>query len=257
LLGVLNHPAVADARVVGRHVSIRYNWICGTEKRKMTISQFYRISGLGILIGAIAFVVHIVLRSLVTAGLDPSSFAKQGLWVPINVLGVVGAALVLLGLPVMYAKIAGPTGLLGLLGVVLIALAWMFFGVFLSLYSVLVAPWLADQAPSLVAASTPTPAGFIIAFIAGLVAEFVGSVLLAVPFIRGRVQPRWVGYVLPGAALLTVVGDLIAPNGPAANLAINLLSNMGPVLLMGALGYLGSRLWSEHAPAKQAEPGVH
>ncbi|MDA3951256.1 MAG: hypothetical protein PF508_18760 [Spirochaeta sp.] len=222
----------------------------------MTISQFYRISGLGILIGAIAFVVHIVLRSLVTAGLDPSTFAKQDLWVPINALGVVGAALVLLGLPTMYAKMAGPTGLLGLLGVVLIALAWMFFGLFLSLYSVLVAPWLADQAPSLVAASAPIPAGFIIAFIASLVAESVGSVLLAIPFIRGRVQPRWVGYVLPGAALLTVVGNLIAPTGPATNLAINLLSNMGPVLLMGALGYLGSRLWSEHAPAKQAEPGV-
>jgi hypothetical protein len=188
--------------------------------------------------------------------LDPAIFAKQVLWVPINALGVVGAALVLLGLPAMYAKMAGSTGLLGLLGVVLIALAWMFFGLFLSFYSVLVAPWLADQAPSLVAASAPIPAGFIIAFIAGLVAEFVGSVLLAIPFLWGRVQPRWVGYMLPGAVLLTVVGDLIAPTGPATNLAINLLSNMGPVLLMGALGYLGFRMWSEQAPAKQAEPGV-
>jgi hypothetical protein len=227
----------------------------GKEKRKMTVSRFYRISGIGILTGAIAFIVHIVLRSLVTAGLDPSIFAKQDLWVPINALGVAGAALVLLGLPPMYAKMAGPAGLLGLLGVVLIALAWMFFGVFLSLYSVLVAPWLADRAPALVAASAPIPAGFIIAFLLGLVAELVGSVLLAIPFMRGRLQPRWVGYMLPGAALLTVVGNLIAPTGPAANLAVNLLSNMGPVLLMGALGYLGFRLWSEHAPAKQAEPG--
>jgi hypothetical protein len=99
-----------------------------------------------------------------------------------------GAALVLLGLPAMYARMAGPTGLLGLVGVVLIALAWMFSGVFLSLYSVLVAPWLADQAPALVAAAVPIPAGFIIAFMVGLVAEFVGSVILAIPFIRGRVQ---------------------------------------------------------------------
>ena len=223
----------------------------------MTISQYYRISGLLILIGAITFIFHIVLRSLVTAGLDPSTFAKQDLWVPINALGVVGSALVLLGLPVLYAKMAGPTGLLGLLGVVLIAIAWMFLGVFLSLYSVLVAPWLADQAPSLVAASAPLPAGFIIAFIAGLIAELVGSVLLAIPFIRGRVQPRWIGYVLPGAVLLTMVGDLIAPSGPAANLAINLLSNMGPLLLMGVFGYLGFRLWLEHAPAKPAESGAH
>jgi hypothetical protein len=59
----------------------------------------------------------------------------------------VGAALVLLGLPALYARLAGPLGSLGLVGVVLVALAWMFFGVFLSLYAVLIAPWLADEAP--------------------------------------------------------------------------------------------------------------
>lgn len=82
----------------------------------MTITQFYRISGLGILIGAIMFIVHIVLRSLITAGLDPAAFALQGSWVPVNALGAVGAALVLLGLPGLYAKLAAPTGVLGLLG---------------------------------------------------------------------------------------------------------------------------------------------
>ena len=180
--------------------------------RKMTSSQLSRINGLGLLIGAVVFVVHVVLRSLITAGLDPSTFAKEGLWVPINALGVLGAALVLLGLPALYAWMTSPTGLLGLVGVVLIAVAWMFFGLFLSLYSMLVLPWLADKAPSLVASSTPLPAGFVIAFIAGLVAWFVGSVLLAIPFIRGRMQPRWVGYVLPASALWMVVGDAILTN---------------------------------------------
>ncbi|MHB8619727.1 MAG: hypothetical protein ACYDAG_09175, partial [Chloroflexota bacterium] len=230
---------------------------CGLPVREMTSSQLFRISGLALLVGAVAFIVHIVARSAITAGPDPATFAKEGLWVPINALGVMGAALVLLGLPAMYARMAAPTGLLGLVGVVLIALAWMLFGVFLSLYGVLVAPWLADKAPSLVAASAPIPTGFIIAFIAGLVTEFVGTVLLAIPFIRGRVQPRWVGYVLPASPLLAVVGALIAPNGPATNVAINLLSNLGPVLLMLALGDLGSRMWSEHAPARQAELRVH
>ena len=93
----------------------------------MTSSKLNRISGLCLLIGAVAFIFHIALRSVITAGLDPSTFAKQGLWVPINVLGVMGATLVLLGLPAMYARMAGPTGWLGLVGVVLIALAWMFW----------------------------------------------------------------------------------------------------------------------------------
>ncbi|MEZ4736460.1 MAG: hypothetical protein R3E79_55950 [Caldilineaceae bacterium] len=217
----------------------------------MTLAQFYRSSGVGMLIGGIAFVVHLVLRSLVTAGVDAATVAQQSLWAPINFLGVVGAALVLLGLPVLYAKLADTTGWLGLLGVVLIGLAWMFFGLFLSLYSMLVAPWLADQAPALAAA--PLPVGILIAYITALVAEVVGSVLLAIPFLRGRVQPRWVGYLLPGAAILTVIGNLIAPSGPASNLTINLLSNLGPMLFMGALACLGYWLWSADAPARQAE----
>jgi hypothetical protein len=219
----------------------------------MTSSQLFRISGLALVIGAIAFIVHIVARSVITAGSDPATVAQEGLWVPINTLGVLGAALVLLGLPAMYARMAGSTGWLGLVGIVLIALAWLFFGVFLSLYSLLVAPWLAEEAPSLVAASAPLPAGIIIAFIIGLVAELIGSVLLAIPFIRGRVQPRWVGYLLPAAALLTVAGNFIAPSGPATNLVINLLSNLGPILLMVALGYLGLRMWLQPAPAGRAK----
>jgi hypothetical protein len=50
-----------------------------------------------------------------------------------------------------------------------------------------------------------------------------------------------------------MAGNLMAPSGPASNLVINLLSNLGPVLLMVALGDLGFRLWAEHAPAKPAE----
>lgn len=93
----------------------------------------------------------------------------------------------------------------------------MFHDLFVSLYSALVVPWLADQAPALVAAVAPLAARCIIAFIAERVAKFVGTVLLALPFFRGRVQPGWVGYVLLAWVLLAMVRDfLIVPNGPAA-----------------------------------------
>ena len=208
----------------------------------MTSSHFHRLSGLGLLVGAIAFVVHIVSRSFTTAGLDASVFAKQGSWVPINALGAVGAALVLLGLPAMYAGVAGPTGLFGLVGVGLLAGAWMFFGVFMSLYATLVLPWLADRAPSLIGASASLPTGIIVAFVVGLAAWLGGAVLFAIPFLRGRARPRWIGYLLPASALWVVVGDLvIAPSGPATNVAVNLLSNLGPVLLLVPFGYLGWR----------------
>jgi hypothetical protein len=222
----------------------------------MTGSQLFRIGGLGLFVGALAFVLHVVLRSVISAGVDPALSAKGGLWVPVNALGALGAALVLLGLPAVYARMSGQGGLPGLVGVALIAAAWMFFGVFLSLYGALVAPWLADEAPSLVAADAPTPEGVVVSFAVGLLAWLVGAALLAIPFVGGRVRPRWVGYLLPASALWVAVGTLvIAPGGPASNLAVNLLSNLGPVLLLIGLGYLGFRAWAEHGPAKHLGPG--
>jgi hypothetical protein len=188
---------------------------------------------------------------------DPAVSAQAGLWVPVNALGALGAAVVLLGLPAVYAPMAGWGGLPGLVGFALISAAWMFFGVFLSLYGALVLPWLADEAPRLVAGSSATPLGFVVAFALGLLAWLLGAVLLAAPFVGGRVRPRWVGYLLPASALWVLVGNfVIAPSGPASNLAVNLLSNLGPVLLLIGLGYLGFRAWAERAPAKHVGQGA-
>ena len=133
----------------------------------------------------------------------------------------------------------------------------MFFGLFLSLYGALVLPWLAEEAPRLVAASAPTRLGFFVAFALGLLAWLLGAVLLAVPLVRGQARARWVGYVLPASALWVLVGNfVIAPDGPASNLAVNLLSNLGPVLLLIGVGYLGFRAWAESSPAKHVGPGA-
>jgi hypothetical protein len=221
-------------------------------------TRLFRIGGLLVFVGAVAFVLHVVLRSVLSAGVDPAVSAKAGLWVQVNALGALGAALVLLGLPAVYARMAAPGGLPGLLGFALIEVSWMFFGLFLSLYGALVLPWLAEQAPSLVAGSSPAPLGFVVSFALGLLAWLFGAVLLAVPFVRGPARPRWVGYVLLASALWLLVGNfVIAPGGPASNLAVNLLSNLGPVLLLIGLGYLGFRAWAERAPAKHIGQGAN
>jgi len=223
----------------------------------MTGIRLSGIGGLLVFAGAVAFVLHVVLRSVLTAGVDPAVSAQAGLWVPVNALGALGAAVVLLGLPAVYAPMAGRGGLPGLVGFALIGAAWMFFGVLLSLYGALVLPWLADEAPRLVGGSSPTPSGFVVAFAVGLLAWFLGAVLLAVPFVGGRVRPRWVGYLLPASALWVAVGSLvIAPGGPASNLAVNLISNLGPVLLLIGIGYLGVRAWAERAPAEHVGQGA-
>lgn len=214
----------------------------------MTRSRFFRISGICLVAGCLAFALHVVLRSVITAGPEPVAFAKHGAWIPVQLLGAIGAALVLLGLPGMYARVAVASGLLGLMGMALLATAWMFVALFISLYSALVVPWLADRAPSLIAASAPPPAAFVIAVAVGLVAWCVGAVLLAIPFLRRRARPRWVGYALVASAVWMIVGNLlIAPSGPASNLAVNLLSNLGPVLLLAGVARIGHGLAREPA----------
>jgi len=223
----------------------------------VTGERLSAIGGLGLFVGAVAFVLYVVLRSVLTAGEDPLVSVRAGLWVPLNALGALGAALVLLGLPAVYARIAPRGGLPGLVGFALIEVSWTFFGLFLSLYGALLLPWLAEEAPRLVAGSSPTPLGLVVAFALGLLAWLVGAALLAVPFLRGRVRPRWVGYVLPASALWVLVGSfVIAPGGPASNLTVNLLSNLGPVLLLIGLGYLGFRAWTERAPARHLGEGA-
>ena len=91
---------------------------------------------------------------------------------------------------------------------------------------------------------------FVVSFAIGLLSWIAGAVLVAIPFIRHRAGPAWVGYVLLASSVALVVGNLlIAPSGPASNLALNLISNMGPVLLLAAIGYVGFRLWSEYSAA--------
>lgn len=206
------------------------------------------------LAGAGTFAVHILFRSVLSAGPDPTVFALDSLWMPVSALGVIGAVLVLMGLPAAFVRIVGAAGLSGVAGLALLAVAWMFFGLFFSLYSLLVLPWLAEQAPSLVAARAPLPAPMIGAFLIGLLAWFVGALLLATPFIRGLARPTWLGYVVVGSAVWMLVGNaLLAPSGPVSDLGLNLLSNMSPVILLVGLAYLarpeiGVRNRQTHSP---------
>jgi hypothetical protein len=209
----------------------------------------FRMSGFSLISGAVVFVLHIILRSMVTAGPDATTFAKESLWVPINMLGIVGVVLVLLGLPAMYARSSVRFGMAGFIGIVLLAVAWMFVGLFLSLYSAVILPWLADSAPSLIGDSAPVPDAFVIAIAIGLVAWLAGSVLFALPFLRKQVSPTWVGYSLLASGVWIVIGNLfVAPSGPASNLAVNLLSNLGPVLLLLGIAHLGYCMLSKQYP---------
>src|SRR3712207_8420078 len=66
-------------------------------RRRVTGTRLSGIGGLLVFVGAGAFVLHVVLKSVLTAGVDPAVSAQAGLWVPVNALRALGAPVVLLG----------------------------------------------------------------------------------------------------------------------------------------------------------------
>jgi hypothetical protein len=205
---------------------------------------FQRLSGVALVTGAITFLIHLVARSVLTATAGGSTgvFATHSLWAPVNGLGAIGAALVILGSSGVHADLADSHDLLGLSGSVLTGVGWMVVGLFLSLYSMMVLPWLATSAPDQVDTLNADPA-VIVTFGAGLLAQLAGTIMLALSFVRRQSDNRWIGYLLLMSALMLVLGNfVIAPSGPATNLAVNLVSNLGPMLLMLALGAVGYEL---------------
>ena len=166
----------------------------------------------------------------------------------LNVIGVVGSVLALVGLPGMYTRAAREGGLVWLLGVFLIALTGMLFGIFLGLASVVVFPVLANRVPDLFREGPP-PAFFAV-FIVGTVANAVGAVLMGIPMLTKGIYPRWCGYMMLLEAVLAVAGFFLS--GPSStSLASQILNVASPLPLFLVVGWAGYELWSGRAPSSE------
>jgi hypothetical protein len=208
----------------------------------MTPSSLTRLGGQALMLGGVTTALHLVARSVVTSFAGAVDLALSHGWAALNLLGTGGAMLLLIGLGALLPTLVSATGLLGLLGLALVGWFWLFSGVFLNLYAALLMPWLARGAPWMLGPEADVPLAVLVVFASALLALCSGAVLLAIPFLRRRLEPIWVGIALPGGAGLALVGDLIARRGPSSTLALNLATNLGPVLVALALGSLGFRL---------------
>ena len=210
----------------------------------MSSREAFRLAGMALMVGAVLSFVGNLLNTLLFSGNDPTPYAGNPLFVPVNLLSVLGTALLLFGLPVLY--LSGPEGwgVLGLIGFLLVFATGLMFGVFFSLLGALLLPYLVQHAPDTVKGNGP-PAFFPF-FIVGTVFQVVGLLLLAVPIVRGFVAERWVGYVLLAAAVLGVVGFFLGGGSGPTNPLIALIGSLGTLLLFVALGWLGYLLWTAH-----------
>jgi uncharacterized membrane protein YadS len=71
----------------------------------------------------------------------------------------------------------------------------------------------------------------------------VGSVLLAIPLLRGRVSPRWPAFILLLTAVAVVVTTFLY-NAASSSRVSSLIGVISPMILFVALAALGFQTWS-------------
>jgi hypothetical protein len=198
----------------------------------------FRLSGETLVFGAVALFASGLLLALLFSDDNPMQSA-QPMRVALEVLSAFAAALLLLGLPALYARWMTGYGALGLVGLVCIALTLMLFG-FFSLVSGLVLPSIAEEAPHLLTGPPPslTPLALL-----DLVCGTIGPVLLAIPSIRGRVPSRLIGWAWLLCGVFSAIGFFTT--GSDAGIVTGLINQASALFGAVAVFGLGVRLLKE------------
>jgi len=103
----------------------------------MTARQTFRIGGVALLAGAVLSFLTTLLNTFLFVGNDPTPYAGNPLFVPVNILSALGTGLLLVGVPLLYVSRPEGWGALGLVGFALLFTTGLMFGIFFSLFSAL------------------------------------------------------------------------------------------------------------------------
>jgi hypothetical protein len=216
-------------------------------RRKRTVSStaLYRLSGLTLLLGAVLGTIGNILTDVLYSGNDPRQYLTP-LWLVVTLVTLIGELLLVLGLSGIVVRQARRAGWLGLAGFVL-----MFIGEFLftsyDVTALLVSPWLAQDAPQLLARNGP-PSLFVFFLLAGILFS-LGGILLGIGTMRARVLPRWAGLLLIIGVLLNVV------DAPLSGTLGSVVGIVSFVFFALAVGWMGYALWTAKGEAL-SHPGL-
>jgi len=202
----------------------------------MSSATLYRASGLALLLGAVLSSVGFTLGTLLAPDNDPHQLLSP-LWLPEQLMSFLGEALLLLGLPAIYARQATRAGRLGFVGFIL-----TFLGGFLlastSIVPLLILPWLAQASPKLAAqlgAGNLPPVLFLYFPFAGLL-FMTGAIMLSIATIRAAILPRWASILCLAGVVLNLV-------------VVPIFSLLAFVVLALGLGWIGYVFWSAKGEA--------
>ena len=202
----------------------------------MSASNLLRLSGLaGILAGCLVILAEILTMS---AGLmDMATMARTPLsasWIPLNLLEMLGVALLMLAFIGIYARQAPLGGGFGLLAFLVAFFgSLMFVGAGWS--NAFNAPLVARTSPTLLAGFPPSPLGQALLWSAWLFA--IGLVLFGLTVVQAGVLPKMAGWLL-------VLGGVLSRAMPMINPRFNMYVPLDSWVTSLALIWLGSALWS-------------
>jgi hypothetical protein len=198
----------------------------------MSSTTLYRLSGISLLIGSLLLIIGDIPDFF--SGNDQAS----AIAVSSALIRLIGAMLIALGLPGMYAIFAGRAGVLGLIG-----FTCTFFFILIGMASetilAFVFPFLAAHK---LLGGGPPPLGLLIFYSLGDLLALVGGILLGLAIIRAVIPPRWAGVLL-------IIGSLLYAVGSVLRLPI---AEVGLILFAVGLAWLAVGMWSKQSATVEA-----
>jgi hypothetical protein len=183
----------------------------------MSSTTSYRLSGAALILGSVLGIIYYVSEAFIS-GPFPEALAGPVAVIG-SLIGFIGSVLVLLGLPGMYTRQAKPTGILGLLGFLLVWYVILFQGVLIPFTSVTIVPVIVtDPAARHLLAAGPL-ASFDPFNYVSMVGQTVGILLLAIATLRARVFPRWIAWLLIATLVLNAASFVPFFPGALGNVA--------------------------------------
>jgi hypothetical protein len=221
------------------------------NKAQPAVSTEVRLSCWAAVVAAPITIIAVLIVVVMASGptLDVKT-AQSPAFLAANLLSAVGALLLVYGLPGVFARWHEGWGRTGLAGIALLSIAALILS-FVSLLAAIIDPWLAEKAPELL--KDPGPPLYLAISFTWLAALSAGTILMAIPILRRRVGPRWIGFLLVASAVMYPVYIYAAFS--STNVLLSLVGSLSPICFLvavGSLGYVGS----SETRTGQAAPAV-
>lgn len=214
----------------------------------MSESTLYRLGSVGVVLGA----VLIALASLVPMPEDLKASAASGMYYLVAIGMLVGAVLLIAGLPALYLRQHRESGVLGLVGFLLMLGPAIVITVGLAFAQTLIFPWMATL-PLSASQFGQGPPALGVFFPVATVLVAVGGVLFGIATLRARVFPRWTGISFIALVVISLAANFAGPVEVAAEAVYMVaLIAFGVALWLGVGGRVEAGAAGSAAPSTPA-----